>query len=113
LCGGAKDGRASRIVASIPGAKSIPGSAQHSEVALILSNRAFEAFAWSRAPPDTPCRLIPVASQHLNLHHTVMPQAPTANTPTEVLAGLVERVTFHNEENGFCVLRVKLAASAT
>src|SRR6266436_1691666 len=27
--------------------------------------------------------------------------------PTEVLAGLVERVTFHNSENGFCVLRVK------
>ncbi len=26
----------------------------------------------------------------------------------EVLAGLVERVTFHNEENGFCVLRVKV-----
>ena len=26
---------------------------------------------------------------------------------TEVLAGLVERDTFHNEENGFCVLRVK------
>ena len=25
----------------------------------------------------------------------------------ETLAGLVERVTFHNEENGFCVLRVK------
>jgi exodeoxyribonuclease V alpha subunit len=24
-----------------------------------------------------------------------------------VLAGLVERVTFHNEENGFCVLRIK------
>ena len=36
-----------------------------------------------------------------------MPQAPRASTPTEVLAGLVERVTFHNEENGFCVLRVK------
>jgi exodeoxyribonuclease V alpha subunit len=27
--------------------------------------------------------------------------------PTEPLAGLVDRVTFHNEENGFCVLRVK------
>jgi exodeoxyribonuclease V alpha subunit len=27
--------------------------------------------------------------------------------PTEVLAGLVERVTFHNGANGFCVLRVK------
>ena len=26
----------------------------------------------------------------------------------EVLAGLVERVTFHNPENGFCVLRVKV-----
>jgi exodeoxyribonuclease V alpha subunit len=25
----------------------------------------------------------------------------------EVLAGLVERVTYHNTENGFCVLRVK------
>jgi exodeoxyribonuclease V alpha subunit len=29
---------------------------------------------------------------------------------TEVLAGLVERVTFHNAENGFCVLRVKARA---
>ncbi|MFT8932427.1 MAG: ATP-dependent RecD-like DNA helicase [Acetobacter syzygii] len=27
---------------------------------------------------------------------------------SEVLAGLVERVTFHNAENGFCVLRVKV-----
>jgi hypothetical protein len=26
---------------------------------------------------------------------------------TEVLAGLVDRVTFHNPENGLCVLRVK------
>src|SRR6201993_48592 len=26
---------------------------------------------------------------------------------TEVLAGLVDRVTFHNAENGFCVLRIK------
>src|SRR6202163_4812113 len=25
----------------------------------------------------------------------------------EVLAGLIERVTFHNTENGFCVLRAK------
>src|SRR5436190_24344447 len=27
--------------------------------------------------------------------------------PAEVLAGLVERVVFHNAENGFCVLRVE------
>ena len=36
-----------------------------------------------------------------------MPQASGASIPTEVLAGLVDRVTFHNAENGFCVLRVK------
>ena len=29
------------------------------------------------------------------------------STATEVLAGLVDRVTFHNQDNGFCVLRVK------
>ena len=28
--------------------------------------------------------------------------------PTEALSGLVERVTFHNAETGFCVLRVKV-----
>ncbi len=33
------------------------------------------------------------------------PQAQQA--PQDVLAGIVERVTFHNDENGFCVLRVK------
>ena len=33
------------------------------------------------------------------------PEATTAQQ--EVLAGLVERVTFHNVENGFCVLRIK------
>jgi exodeoxyribonuclease V alpha subunit len=26
---------------------------------------------------------------------------------SEALAGLVERVTFHNADSGFCVLRVK------
>src|SRR5712691_11117423 len=36
-----------------------------------------------------------------------MARPPRTSTPTEVLAGLVERVTFHNDENGFCVLRVK------
>src|ERR1700733_8169658 len=31
---------------------------------------------------------------------------PVSSTQ-EVLAGLVERVTYHNVENGFCVLRAK------
>src|SRR5262245_66308392 len=35
-----------------------------------------------------------------------MVQTSTVSS-TEVLAGLVDRVTFHNSENGFCVLRVK------
>ena len=35
-----------------------------------------------------------------------MKSAPEPSTQ-EVLAGLVERVTFHNAENGFCVLRAK------
>ena len=35
-----------------------------------------------------------------------MSQAVSA-APIEALAGLVERVTYHNAENGFCVLRVK------
>ena len=33
------------------------------------------------------------------------PQPQTS--PQEVLAGLIERVTYHNAENGFCVLRAK------
>jgi exodeoxyribonuclease V alpha subunit len=33
--------------------------------------------------------------------------APGAGQPTEVLAGSIERVTFHNASNGFCVLRIK------
>jgi exodeoxyribonuclease V alpha subunit len=35
-----------------------------------------------------------------------MKPQPQASTQ-EVLAGLVERVTYHNAENGFCVLRTK------
>ena len=31
----------------------------------------------------------------------------TTAQPTEVLAGSIERVTFHNADNGFCVLRIK------
>src|SRR5438128_6567959 len=40
-----------------------------------------------------------------------MPLSPppsTYDTPLEHFAGSVERVTFHSEETGFCVLRVKV-----
>ncbi len=43
-------------------------------------------------------------------HRAVMLSPATAaqQHQRESLAGLVERVTFHNPENGFCVLRVKV-----
>lgn len=39
----------------------------------------------------------------MNTRLKQQPDSPTR----EVLAGLVERVTYHNPENGFCVLRIK------
>ena len=38
----------------------------------------------------------------------LMTLSPSRDTPLEHLAGSVERVTFHSEETGFCVLRVKV-----
>jgi exodeoxyribonuclease V alpha subunit len=43
-----------------------------------------------------------------NVAETIIPMTSQSESSTqEVLAGLVERVTFHNAENGFCVLRAK------
>ena len=36
------------------------------------------------------------------------PQSQKTDTPLERLSGSVERVTFHSEESGFCVLRAKV-----
>jgi exodeoxyribonuclease V alpha subunit len=33
--------------------------------------------------------------------------APERSTPTDKVSGVIERVTFFNEESGFCVLRIK------
>ena len=35
------------------------------------------------------------------------PERQKQEAPNELLGGLVERVTFHNEGSGFCVLRSK------
>jgi exodeoxyribonuclease V alpha subunit len=32
---------------------------------------------------------------------------PERRPATEEISGLIERVTYHNDESGFCVLRVK------
>ena len=42
------------------------------------------------------------------LRSILMPELPNR----EVLAGLIERVTYHNSENGFCVLRAKVRGHA-
>ena len=38
---------------------------------------------------------------------TKVPVTPPAAPHLGELAGLVERVTFHSDESGFCVLRIK------
>ena len=43
-----------------------------------------------------------------NVVQTIVPMSSQPESSTqEVLAGLVERVTFQNAENGFCVVRTK------
>lgn len=39
------------------------------------------------------------------------PTTSSVQTPLEAISGLVERVTFHSAESGFCVLRVELKGS--
>lgn len=34
--------------------------------------------------------------------------AQAQEAPQDVLAGIVERLTHHNDEKGFCVLRIKV-----
>ena len=41
------------------------------------------------------------------MNQMVRPDQVETGQPIEALAGTVERVTFHNAENGFCVLRVQ------
>src|SRR3990172_6250118 len=38
---------------------------------------------------------------------TLVTRPQPESSSQEVLAGLLERVTYHNDENGFCVLRIK------
>lgn len=52
------------------------------------------------------------ATQNLTGQHRknteFFPSLASAPTPADGLSGLIERVTFHNEETGFAVLRVKV-----
>src|SRR5208337_5631461 len=61
--------------------------------------------------PVSPGRLIcSRRSPHPTRTAIIQPMAPSPSSTRpdrEVLAGTVERVTFHNAESGFCVLRIK------
>jgi exodeoxyribonuclease V alpha subunit len=46
-------------------------------------------------------------SRRLSTNAPPMPASHRTESATEVFAGLVERLTFHNADTGFCVLRVK------
>ncbi len=37
---------------------------------------------------------------------------PEHKSMTEEISGLIERVTFHNDESGFCFLRVRARGAA-
>jgi hypothetical protein len=70
-----------------------------------------EAYIGPRVPPIA-CRRDegPTLgdSWRVRFHDWAICMKPQPQLSTqEVLAGLVERVTFHNTENGFCVLRAK------
>src|SRR6202521_5275706 len=58
-----------------------------------------------RSGPLAQARDRPARSETIGRPIRMKPQPELATQ--EVLAGLVERVTFHNAENGFCVLRAK------
>ncbi len=53
--------------------------------------------------------VLPTAKRFSAIGNSAVPtmKHSSEKQPQEVLAGLVERVTYHNAENGFCVLRAK------
>jgi exodeoxyribonuclease V alpha subunit len=44
---------------------------------------------------------------HAKMNPHMNAAIPERRPATEEISGLIERVTFHNDESGFCVLRVK------
>ncbi len=50
---------------------------------------------------------VPLASLSLHADNAALLRTDAPSRPAESLSGLIERVTFFNEENGFAVLKVK------
>jgi hypothetical protein len=74
---------------------------------VILGSRDLEPRAWTRL--NVPVRIHRVVASATELGETELrqPSGGAAQAPTETLSGVLERVTYHNAESGFCVLRVK------
>jgi hypothetical protein len=58
-----------------------------------------------RCHPDVLCQ---IETQRKRTVSSGMSDGSPASPRAESLTGLVERVTYHNAENGFCVLRIKV-----
>ena len=84
-----------------PFLRKLTGNAPPDLQQLLMAIDAYEAFA--RAITDA----FDVAPRDKTDDPAIRMKSNPETTTQEVLAGLVERVTFHNAENGFCVLRAK------
>jgi hypothetical protein len=86
------------------------------------TNAEPKPFTWIESADDILASIGRFCQRISNSDHSPRPIAPTAGAPVtgsalasgsgngappEVLSGLIERVTFHSPESGFCVLRVK------
>ncbi len=93
---GSMEGIASKGRPGMPSrAARVAGRTVPRAFATAARNRQRASFATSRDVWDPVTQAQPLAASNLT--------SPAG----EVLAGLVERVTFHNTDSGFCVLRVK------
>src|SRR5262245_7787646 len=63
---------------------------------------------WWRCTPKHRSNVTRAHEGKGNRAHYMARAAPDNERDREPLAGLVERVTFHSAETGFCVLRVKV-----
>jgi hypothetical protein len=59
------------------------------------------------APPATKSPQIGLLMGHASHSPHMNAAIPERRPATEEISGLIERVTFHNDESGYCVLRVK------
>src|SRR6266852_693513 len=97
--------------ASFERAFSISSSAEPMPTLVIRSRQRCRRYGSTWPPGCGRCGIrssISTAHDRSGARHIVnSPKTQPASPTQEVQAGLVERVTYHNAENGFCVLRIK------